>query len=385
MGQNERNRLIELLRRLARLPEDGAPVLSLYLDTLRDSGRKRDETRVFIKSRLRQAAALHPSGHPWHDSVAADIERVQRVVEEVQAPSAVAAGQGLALFASSGRGLWERIATPRPFENQLIVRRTPHLVQFARLIDDTQTAVLCQVDSREARILEFALGGLSAEARIENPDLPRRHHQGGWSQMRYQRHVDWEREKHVREVADVFVRVADQDPKARLFLAGPMEPLTFLRNALPKRILERNPTDLSLQRDAEMPDLVQAVLAGVDAQERQDEIRAVRRTIEEALAGGLAAGGVEEVAVAASAGAVSKLLILRDLSLAGWRCVAGCRIGAGEPPDVCPSCRGKTAACDLYARLVERTLAGGGEVDVVHDSEMLRAAGGVAAQIRFRV
>lgn len=385
MSQNERTRLIELLRRLARLPDDGAPVVSLYLDVLRDGGRKRDETRLFVKSRLRQAAALYPSGHPWHGSVGEDIERVQRAVEEALAPSADPAGQGLALFASAGRGLWERIATPRPFANLLIVRQTPHLVQFARLIDDTQTAVLCQVDSREARILEFALGGLSGEARINNPDLPRRHRHGGWSQMRYQRRVDWAREKHVREVADVFVKVAEQDPKARLFLAGPMEPLTLLRNALPKRILERNPTDLSLQKDVDLPDLVQAVLAGVDAQERQDEVRRVQQTIEEALAGGLAAGGVEEVAVAASGGAVSTLLMLRDLNLSGWRCAAGCRIGAGDPPEACPACGAKAAACDLSARLVERTLAGGGEVDIVHDNATLRAAGGVAARLRFRV
>lgn len=384
MAQTERTRIEEILRRLARMEDAGAPVISLYLNTARQEGRKREETRLFVKSRLRQVAALSQPGDPDLESLTADAELIQRAVEEALAPSTESEGQGLALFASHGRGLWERIPTPRPFENQLVVRRVPYLLQLARMFDDCGTAFLCQVDSKEARIFEFVLGGLMVESRFENPESPKRHHQGGWSQMRYQRHVDWQRERHVREVADVFVRLADSDGQARLFLSGPTETLAFLRAALPKRILDRGPVDLSLAKGAELNALVQTVLDGIDQREREEEDRQVRETVQEALAGGLAAAGPEDVAIASSQGAISRLLILAKQELRGWRCPGGCQVGAGEVPAACSVCGAGLVACDLAARLVERSLAGGAEVNVVQGHPLLQAAGGIAAQLRFR-
>ncbi len=382
---SDRETILARLQELARFEEDGSPVISLYLDTLWDSAAKREAVRLFVKDKLRQVVALHGKDHPWHDSLAADAERIRRRVEELVSPVGAPPGRGLAIFASHARGLWLEIPAPRPFENQLVVRTVPHVFQLARLVDDYQTAILCQVDSRSARILEFVFGGLAGEEKIDHPDVPGRHHQGGWSQMRYQRHVDWHREKHVREVADVFVRLADGDPMARLFLSGPPEPLAFLKSALPKRILERQPTELGLELGAEIPEVMRAVLAGIEEKEREEEARHVRETLEEALAGGLAAAGPAEVAAAANHGAVSLLLVLDGARVEGWRCPSCSWLGTGEPPAACPACGGEgTQACDLVERLVEKVLASGGDLDVIHESEALAEAGGVAAKLRFR-
>ncbi len=373
------------LQELARFEEDGSPVVSLYLDTLWDSAAKREGARLFVKDKLRQALALHGKGHPWHESLAADAERIRRRVEELVSPVGDPPGRGLALFASHARDLWLEIPAPRPFVNQLVVRTVPHVFQLARLVDDYQSAILCQVDSRSARILEFVFGGLAGEEKIDHPDVPGRHHQGGWSQMRYQRHVDWHREKHVREVADVFVRLADADPEARLFLSGPPEPLAFLKAALPKRILEREPMELGLELEAEIPAVMRAVLAGIEEKEREEEARHVRETLEEALGGGLAAAGPAEVAEAADHGAVSLLLVLDGASVTGWRCPRCSWLGAGAPPERCPACgAGEPVSCDLVERLVEKVLASGGDLDVIHESEALAEAGGLAARLRFR-
>ncbi len=381
----DRETILARLQELARFEEDGSPVISLYLDTLWDGAAKREAARLFVKDKLRQVLALHGKDHPWHGALVADAGRIRRRVEELVSPVEAPPGKGLAIFAAHARDLWIEIPSPRPFENQLVVRTVPHVFQLARLVDDYQSAILCQVDSRSARVLEFVFGGLAGEEKIDHPDVPGRHHRGGWSQMRYQRHVDWHREMHVREVADVFVRLADADPAARLFLSGPPEPLAFLKNALPKRILERQPTELGLDLGAEIPAVMRAVLAGIEEREREEEARHVRETLETALSGGLAAAGPAEVAAAANHGAISLLLVLDGVRIEGWRCPACSWLGNGAAPASCPACgAAKTVPCDLVERIVEKVLASAGDLDVIHESEALAQVGGVAARLRFR-
>ncbi len=381
----DRDQVLARLRRLAKMKDDGAPVVSLYLDTWWDEGRKRDAARVFVKSKLQNALALSRVRGAGRESLERDAERIKRQVDELLAPNPDHRERGFVLFASSARDLWEAMGAPQPFENQLVVRQVPYLIPLARLVDDYQTALVCQVDSRSARILELVFGGLAAQETIDHPDVPGRHHQGGWSQMRFQRRIDWAREQHVREVADAFVKLADHDHATRLFLSGPPEPLGELKAALPKRIVERGPVEIGLGIGTDLPQVLRTVLLEIESLEREDESSRARRILDAALAGQLAATGPEDVVAAAVRGAVSLLVVLHGLELAGWRCESGCLIGHGEPPSACPVCGARATACDLTARVVERVLADGGDVDLVHDSSELAAAGGIAARLRFAV
>ncbi|UCF68742.1 MAG: hypothetical protein JSV80_05490 [Acidobacteriota bacterium] len=385
MTHPNRDRLVATMRRLAKMKDDGPPIVTLYLATDWTEGRKREATRVFVKNRLRQASVVHRVGQDSHRSLVQDAERIRSWLEEMLAPAMQHRAQGLALFASSGRGLWERIDSPRPFDNQLVVRQVPHLLQLARITDAAHAALLCQVDSRSARILEFSLGGIAGQATIAHPDVPGRHHQGGWSQMRYQRHIDWQRAQHVRDAAEVLVRLADRYPEARILLSGPPEPLGKLRSVLPKRLLSRQPADVGLGQAADVPQVARRVMEWLDEEDREAQRRLVREVLEESLAGGLAAAGTEESVVAARQGAISRLLVRSDLELSGWRCTASCVFGAGSPPAECPSCGRACSACDLAARLAESVLASGGEVEVITADSALDDVGGVAARLRFLV
>ncbi|MDH3283998.1 MAG: Vms1/Ankzf1 family peptidyl-tRNA hydrolase [Acidobacteriota bacterium] len=379
----DRDLLLTRLRRLAKTGDDGAPVVSLYLDTWCDEGRKRDAIRVFVKSKLQNALALSPARDAARSSLERDAERIRGQVDELLAPGAGHRDHGFALFASAERGLWETIVSPQPFDNELVVRQVPYLIPLARMIDDYQTALVCQVDSRSARILEIVFGGLATQETIDHPDVPGRHHQGGWSQMRFQRRIDWAREQHVREVAEALVKLADQDHTARLFLSGPPEPLGELKAALPRRVVERKPVEIGLGISTELPAVLRTVLGEIEALEREEETGRARSTLDAALAGQLAVTGPEDVVAAAVRGAVSLLVVLHGLKLSGWRCAKGCLIGSGAAPASCPVCGAQTADCDLTARVVERVLADGGDVDLVHESSALAAAGGIAARLRF--
>lgn len=384
MAESTRDIVLETLRSLSRLEDDGPLVVSLYLDTRWGDGRRREAARLFVKNKIRQVLAVHPPEDGGAD-LFKDTEQIRRAVDEVLSPGSRHQGRGLVVFASTERQLWVAIPTPRPFENHLVVRRVPYLMPLARMADDFASALLCQVDSRSARVLEFVHGGLAGQSVVDSPEVPGRHQQGGWSQMRYQRHVDWLREKHVREAGDVFVRLADRLPHAQLFISGPHEPVTWLRAMLPKRVLVREPTTLGIDSTCELPGVVRAVLEGIEKRERNLERENVSLTLQEALSGGLAASGPGEVAIAANRGAILELLIHDDVPVSGWRCECSLLLGAGLSPKQCPGCDRGTVPCDLGERLVEKVYAAGGAVEVVREDSRLRDIGGVAARLRFGV
>ena len=377
--------IFQTLRGLAGYQDEGPPVVSLYLDLRKEDPARREAARVFVRARLRELRAARELQGPYEESLETDIRRIRRSVERRLAPGQASGGRGLALFSSAGRGLWLEVEAPRAFDNQLVVRQVPHVLQLARQAGVFHGAVVCQVDSRSARIWEFAFGSPEETSAFDRPEIPGRHAQGGWSQMRYQRHIDWQRERHLREVAEAFVRVADQHPGAQLLLSGPAAALALLRAALPPRAAARSPREITLTQTADLPEVTQVVLQAIEEQADAEDLVKVRRVFEEALGSGLAVTTGASCCQAANAGAIEELLVLERLVTYGWRCRACGLLGSGRPAAACPACSGRLARCDLTARLAEKVLADGGQVHVIARGAPLEQAGGMAARLRFPV
>jgi peptide chain release factor subunit 1 len=78
------------------------------------------------------------------------------------------------------------------------------------------------VDYEKARIFVVELGRIDEVTDLRD-DVPGRHDQGGWAQMRMQRHVDDHRTRHLKHVADALFSVSRRRPFDQLVLAGPAE------------------------------------------------------------------------------------------------------------------------------------------------------------------
>ncbi|MDQ7006750.1 MAG: Vms1/Ankzf1 family peptidyl-tRNA hydrolase [Acidobacteriota bacterium] len=384
LGPMPTTALRETLRGLAGCPDTGPPVVSLYLDARKDDPTRRKVTQIFVRHRLKDIQDAQRR-YPAHaNSLAEDAAKIRDALDARLAPGRTAEGQGLVLFSSSGRGLWTRIEAPRPFANRLIIRQVPHLLQLVRMTGIFREALLCQADSRSARILEFDFGTLEGEFTISHPEIPGRHAQGGWSQTRYQRRIDWQRERHLREVAETFVQLADQRPAARLIISAPPEPLALLRAVLPRRILERNPVDIHLKPGVDLSAISQVMLWLLERLAAKDnEVRRIRIFAEATKSG--TDIGVEACCRAANAGAIEELLIQDRLERLGWRCRDCGLLDPGRSPGSCPACSSKLVRCDLTARLAEKVLAEGGYVAVIDGGRLLKQAGGMIAHLRFRV
>ena len=150
--------------------------------------------------------------------------------------------RGLALFSSTGAGFWQDVELSRPVRNQAVVAPHPDLLQLEAILETYESFCMVLVDSEKARIFLAELGRIEEQTGLVD-DVPGRHDQGGWSQARYQRHVDDHRQRHFKHTADVLFRFFKRREFDHLILAGQEEMVSEfekeLHDYLRKRILAR--------------------------------------------------------------------------------------------------------------------------------------------------
>jgi peptide chain release factor subunit 1 len=225
-------------------------------------------------------------------------------------------------------------------------------------------------------------GGQLAEIADETEDVPGRHDQGGWSQARYERHIDEIVERHWRRVAETLDSCLRRLAGAHVVLVGAEDMRSDFEEVLPTEVKSRLVGWTTAEAHADARALLEAVQPVVDEWRARKEVALLERWREEAGKNGRAAAGWEQTLEAASDGRV-ELLLVQD--------------GADEPAYQCPECgraRLTDGSCPLDGTTLEsreegfdlalhQTLRHGGTVHVVRDRHDLEPVGGVAALLRF--
>ncbi|GIX47222.1 MAG: hypothetical protein KatS3mg131_1433 [Candidatus Tectimicrobiota bacterium] len=371
------------LRELAKFSGGTLPVVSVYLDTQWRDQHQREQVLTFLTRHLRQARLLTLEQAEAQASLDADLARLEAWQEKLRHRTLEVTAPGYALFACNGAGLWVELPAPVPFENEFTIAERPALRQLARLDEDYTNALVVLVDSRAARVCEVVLGGLLSETAF-NAEVPGRHKQGGWAQMRYQRHVKDHIDRHHKEVADYLIACLQRQPHARLILAGPEEVRANFRRFLPPAVQPQVLEAASLDLHAPETRIVEVARQVLERHEREEEQATVELLLSRAARGGLAVVGRQETLAAANTGRVHKLVMHRDLRHPGWRCTACGWLGEEAPPAACPACGGTPAAVDLGEALVARVLALDGEVELIAPDPRLAAYEGVGALLRYK-
>src|SRR5437867_1017597 len=142
---------------------------------------------------------------------------------------------GIAIFACAGASnFFEAVQLDAPIDqHQLFVSAGPRLLPLARLADRYQRYAAVVLDTQSARIFVVGLGALEAAGAIEG-EKTRRTEVGGWSQARYQRHVDNFALHHVKEVIDALDETARAESVRRVVFAGDEIVVPLVRDQLPK-------------------------------------------------------------------------------------------------------------------------------------------------------
>src|SRR5215212_3377638 len=185
------------LKRLAELRLDRPVVLSLYLNLDPSQFATPPARKTSVRSlideaerRLREQSSL---AHEDRGALEASLERAAAFLEN-DLPSDGA--HALALFASEQDGLFEALKLPRGVPNRVAIGHSPLVGPLARLARRERWCVAL-VNRREARILRGSPDGLREVEQIHD-DVSGQHDQGGWSQARYQRGIEKEKDDHLR-------------------------------------------------------------------------------------------------------------------------------------------------------------------------------------------
>ena len=378
------------LDRLAAFEPAPYPVVSLYLNTQPGSTGK-DQFQTFVKKEFAARARTYPANSPERECLDSDLERISRYLNEELQPAA----NGVAIFACSAGDLFEAVQLNAPIDQHwLYIGDQPHLYPLARVesLYPRHAAVLA--DTNSARILVVATGGLVDEKQIKGVKT-RRTSQGGWSQARYQRHIENFHLQHVKEVVVALDEIVGREGIEHIVLAGDEVITSLLREQMPKHLSERIVDQVRIDKDAPIDDVLQTSLEAMKRSREHTEQEKVDAAIGAYRSGGLGVVGPEETLDALAKGQVEELLVTADIrelqaeSTKKTSAHAGSSsvvdepivepIHAGEAADAAPD------AVRLADALVTKAAQTAARITFVENRELLADYGGVVALLRFRI
>jgi peptide chain release factor subunit 1 len=370
------------LHELAKFSTETLPVISVYLNTQWRDQHQRERAATFLTRHLRQADLLTVDTEAARQSLKEDLARLARWGAERLHSTAEVAMPGWALFACCGANLWIELPAPIPFEDEFTITDRPTLRQLARLDEDYTNALVVLVDSRTARICEVVLGGFLSETDFVR-EFPGRHKQGGWAQMRYQRHVKEHMNRHHEEVAAYLMAYLTARPQTQIILSGQQDILTNFRHFLSPQVQQQIIEEVRLGIREAPSHILEAAQEVLQHHEREEELASVQLLLNRAGHGGLAVVGVQETLAAVNTARVHKLVMQRDLQAQGWRCLNCGHLGEGMLPQ-CPVCAGPVTSVELGEAMVSGVLRTDGFVELIEPDAHLAAYEGVGALLRYK-
>lgn len=382
--------LTDQLARLAAFEPSPYPVISLYLDTQPD-GRGRDNFQSFVRKELKARSQTYPQRSSERAMLERDMDRILSYLEGL-APSA----NGVAIFACDAAELFAAVQLEAPLGNHwLYIGDQPHLYPLARVASQYPRYAVVLADTNRTRILVIADGGVSADTAIEGTKT-RRTTQGGWSQARYQRHVENYHLQHVKDVVSTLEKIVMQEGIDRVIVSGDPVVIPLLREQLPKPLAEKVVDELSLPSDAQESDVLAATRASIVEQDAKTDREKVDAAVGAYRAGGLGVVGPDATLFALTNGQVDELLITASIgSLEGLRGTRAAEMaiandaGIAEPA-VEPAAAGEPASVEmgtvrLADELVTKAQQTAARISFIEDPSLLEPYGGVAATLRYRI
>src|SRR5215212_3003914 len=366
------------LRRLAELRLDRPVVLSLYLNLdpseFATPPARKTSVRSLLDEAERRLRDLNGLSHEDKAELHASLERASALLEN-ELPSDGA--HGLALFASGPAGLFEALRLPRSVPNRVAIGHAPLVGPLARLARRERWCVAL-VNRRDARIFRGSPDGLREVQHIHD-DVSGQHDQGGWSQARYQRSIDKEKDDHLKDTCDALMNHFKRQPFERLIVGGPREVVTDFESKLHHYLSERLAGRVEVDVEhSNVTHVLDAARPLIDELERRRENEALERL------GERGATGLENVLPPLTERRVETLILDEQFGgVSGVQCPECGWIGLqGER---CPADGSELVRVDdLTEAMIELSVQQSAELLVVrHARDELEGHGGAAALLRF--
>jgi peptide chain release factor subunit 1 len=341
-----------------------APEVSTKINSLLDEAEKRE------------AAQRDRLTHEEREGLKADFERIRRFFRSDFSRDDA---RGFALFCAGLDDVWGTLPLPEPVRDSVAVGPTFSLAPLAPLVGG-DGAIVAVVGRERGELFRLRAGRLQ-EVVDRTEEEPGRHDQGGWSQARYQRHIENLVFRHLRGVAEE-LDTLERRTGADVVVVSSEETRAEFARLLSKEVEKAIVGWTQAEAHAGPPELLAVVKPVLEQARARREREKLERWRDEAGRGGRAAAGWGATLESASDGRVETLLFQEDAHRPAWECPK-CGRASAEPGE-CPidgiPFEGRDDGLDLA---LQRTLTHGGSAWAVRQHHDLEPVEGIGALLRF--
>jgi len=371
------------LRELAEFRAEKGCAISLYLDLNPKNVPTAGDADARVSSLLAEGerhAGADGRGltHDQRVALRADFDRIREYFEsEFDRDGA----QGLAIFSAGLDNVWRPRALIESVPDKVHVGREFHLAPLVPLVGRGEGAIVTVVSRERGDLFRLSAGRLG-EIADRTADVPGHHDQGGWSQSRFQRHIEKLVGEHLREVAEELDRRVRAMGAPKVIVVCSDDTRAEFEELLSKEAKSAIVGWTHAEAHASPADLLELASPILEAARARDEGEVIERWREEAGRGGRAASGWSETLEAASDERIEVLLYAENADREAWQCPACGRLSAvgGQCPLDGREMDDRDDGLDLA---VHQTVAHGGTVWAITAHRDLDPTEGIGALLRY--
>jgi peptide chain release factor subunit 1 len=368
------------LRQLAGFRAENGCATSLYLNLDPSEVPTAGDAQTRMNALLNSAEKVDRKNltHEQRGALKGDFERIARWFDDEFDRDGA---QGVVVFAAGLDNFWSALALPEPVPDRFNVGHDLYLAPLVPVVARADGTLVAVVGREQGQLLRMRAGRLE-EIGDYSDETPGRHDQGGWSQARYQRHIDKLVQEHVKDVAEVLDRSRRRLHIPKIVLVCSEEMRSEFLDALSAEARDAVVGWAPAEAHSGPAQLLEAVTPVLQEAEAKAEAEVLARWREDVGRGTRAASGWEQTLEAASDGRVDVLLFQEGADHAAFRCPACGRaaLADGSCPLDGTSLEPTDAGLDVA---VHQTLAHGGEVWAIRHQQDLAPVEGIGALLRF--
>jgi peptide chain release factor subunit 1 len=367
------------INKLISFERGRGPFVSVYLDTRPDQNGKKDFD-VFLRKQINEHLDSFEKDSSEYRSLEADGERIREYARSID-PSV----EGAAIFACTAAGFFNAFEFHVPFtEDLFFVFDTPHIYPLVRLVSQHPRFAVAQADTNSAHIYVFDRGERFQKQDIQNVKTNRTE-VGGWSQMRYQRHIENFHQQHAKEVVAEIEKLVRDERIEKVVLAGDEAVIIpLLLNEMSKELAARVAGTLPLNVNAAENEVFEAANSILKKSDTLEDMEKIKELNEQMYEGGRGVASLEKVLTALLNGQVQELYINADFDAIDFNVGRVSKIFKDYAPGIderLPSAKQTGPVIDEVLKLA---IQSADDIRFIEDENLLKEVGGAAALLRYQ-
>ena len=354
-------------------------VISAYFDTgVNENGQRTFD--VVLKKEINENRDKLPEGSEERQAFEEDVQKIDEYLASLDSDV-----QGVAVFACAKAGLFKKYEFRIPFEENLFfIFDRPHLYPLIRLVSQNRRFAVVQADTNSAHIYVFSRGEVISREDIQN-EKTNRSEVGGWSQMRYQRHIENFHQQHAKEVMAELEKLVRAEHIERIILAGDETVIIpILKGEVSKELQDKVIDTMPLSVNAAEHEVLDAAEQIIHRHDSLEEMKAIETLKEQDYENGLGVTSVAKVLPALLNGQVQELYISSNFDNIDYNIGQVNKIFLNYAPGIdedLPNAKRTGLVIDEILRMAAQTAD---EIRFIDDDDLLKESGGVGALLRYQ-